>query len=283
MHGSQQTTNAFKNFEKQTICDWDIVQDDLMPNTNLNEFYFPISIQDSEEVAKRIIKSHQEKNAKSDKNNDYINELDNSISSSPLARKSLSPKQNVLSKTISVPGKALRQEMRYNYQNNNDSTSQKVNQLTNLLHSAKISSNSDTENTSTTNINHISNTHSDTNKKNDLNRPSENNSNNNNSISSSQITSTTVTTSKPINNNGVYVYSKSEDPARYDKFKQILNKDPIDIEELHKASWKGIPKAFRSTCWKVLSVSLHFKIFSFQIYFYFYMKTRNIYVKGQIY
>ncbi len=60
--------NAFKAFEKQTIDDWDIDNEDdggdgggYKAYNNLNEFYFPISVTDSEEMAKRIIRNHQEK------------------------------------------------------------------------------------------------------------------------------------------------------------------------------------------------------------------------------
>lgn len=75
----------------------------------------------------------------------------------------------------------------------------------------------------------------------------------------------------------VYTYSsQNEDQVKCEKFKQILETDPVDIselllviyrerdsmlfyliDELHKASWKGIPKAHRSVCWKILSVRAH--------------------------
>jgi hypothetical protein len=64
--GSANVGNAFKDFEKKTIDAWDIDDNDADPSssraktTHLDE-YFPISIADSEQVAKMIIKNHQDK------------------------------------------------------------------------------------------------------------------------------------------------------------------------------------------------------------------------------
>ena len=53
----------------------------------------------------------------------------------------------------------------------------------------------------------------------------------------------------------IYI-NNSEDLAKSEKFKTILNTNPINLEELQKASWKGIPKSFRPICWKLLSVCI---------------------------
>lgn len=47
-----------------------------------------------------------------------------------------------------------------------------------------------------------------------------------------------------------------EDLSRCEKFKQILSQNPVNLSDLEKISWKGIPKIFRPICWKLLSVNL---------------------------
>lgn len=84
------------------------------------------------------------------------------------------------------------------------------------------------------------------------------------------ITTTTVTTAANVSNeqnfsnNGnnssstSYIINKDkeEDIANLEKFKKILNQNPVNLEELQKASWKGIPKIYRPVCWKLLSVNI---------------------------
>lgn len=39
---------------------------------------------------------------------------------------------------------------------------------------------------------------------------------------------------------------------RYNKFKNILESQNIDIEALRKLSWSGVPEEIRPTVWKLL-------------------------------
>lgn len=49
---------------------------------------------------------------------------------------------------------------------------------------------------------------------------------------------------------------ENEDEAvRMEKFKRLLTTNPIDLNELQKSCWKGIPKIYRHICWKLLSVT----------------------------
>lgn len=58
----------------------------------------------------------------------------------------------------------------------------------------------------------------------------------------------------------VYVFKDlDEDSSRIQKFESILNSSPINLSELEKLSWKGIPKCFRAVCWKLLSDYLPLK------------------------
>lgn len=50
-----------------------------------------------------------------------------------------------------------------------------------------------------------------------------------------------------------------EDESKLEKFRSILAKNPINLDDLQKASWKGIPKTFRPICWKLLSDYLPLK------------------------
>lgn len=55
------------------------------------------------------------------------------------------------------------------------------------------------------------------------------------------------------------VFVLDEDSTRIQKFENILNTNPINLSELEKLSWKGIPKCFRAICWKLLSDYLPLK------------------------
>jgi hypothetical protein len=46
---------------------------------------------------------------------------------------------------------------------------------------------------------------------------------------------------------------KEDELIKLEKFRQILTQNPINLEELQKASWKGIPKLYRPVSWKLLS------------------------------
>lgn len=76
--------------------------------------------------------------------------------------------------------------------------------------------------------------------------------------------SNTVVTSTAISANGTRYGSasivgtsrdKEDENVRLEKFKDLLSANPIDLNELQKACWKGIPKVYRHICWKLLSVS----------------------------
>jgi hypothetical protein len=91
------------------------------------------------------------------------------------------------------------------------------------------------------------------------------NHNNNNTInvintihnlSKPSITSTTIA-STASNNSNSFKYSPRDNDievVKLEKFKNILGANPVNLEELQKASWKGISKAYRPICWKLLSV-----------------------------
>jgi hypothetical protein len=92
----QATANSFLDFEKKTFDVWDLDDDYDVDN----EFTFPISITDSEEVAKKIIKNHKESQEKSQQ------EINKQSSSSNL----FSPNQSKNKSFSNGPGKALRQD-----------------------------------------------------------------------------------------------------------------------------------------------------------------------------
>ena len=67
------------------------------------------------------------------------------------------------------------------------------------------------------------------------------------------ISSDDIKPNKPNLTSSIYT-SNNEDLVKCEKFKAILGNNPINLEELQNASWKGIPKSFRPICWKLLSV-----------------------------
>lgn len=73
--------------------------------------------------------------------------------------------------------------------------------------------------------------------------------------------------------NGGQSRDKEDAQARLDKFKRLLSANPIDLNELQKACWKGIPKVYRHICWKLLSVSL---LSSFSSYSIFLSMVRTV-------
>jgi hypothetical protein len=77
------------------------------------------------------------------------------------------------------------------------------------------------------------------------------------SLSKPSITSTTTITSTASNNSNTFKYSPRDNDievVKLEKFKNILGANPVNLEELQKASWKGISKVYRPICWKLLSV-----------------------------
>ncbi|UJR35434.1 hypothetical protein I4U23_028191 [Adineta vaga] len=75
------------------------------------------------------------------------------------------------------------------------------------------------------------------------NTTTNNNNNNNNSTSSSNT----------INNLRSNVFTKSDiEVQKENKFKQLIEQSNVDLNELRKASWNGIPKQYRAQAWKLL-------------------------------
>ena len=77
----------------------------------------------------------------------------------------------------------------------------------------------------------------------------------------SDQTSRATTPQMQYNNYSHYLMNinQAEETAKIEKFKRIISNNPINLEELQKACWKGIPKVWRATCWKVLSDYLPLK------------------------
>lgn len=191
---------AFRDFEKKTIDAWDI-DDDESYSYNLAD-PFPISIADSEEVAKKIIKNHKETQEK--------------MQSSPTLVKQVV-------KSYSGPGKALRQDVGDN---------SPVTAITKTFKSASISSSD------------VPVKHRD---------PSP-------SLQSNNQTQTSEKKEAPsVRYQGFVSRDTEEDVSRIEKFQQILDSSPINLSELEKISWKGIPKMYRAVCWKLLSDYLPLK------------------------
>ncbi|CAF0751017.1 unnamed protein product [Brachionus calyciflorus] len=204
-HGQPGTVvKAFRDFEKKTIDAWDIDEDDF--NFNPAE-PFPISIVDSEEVAKKIIKTHKENQEK--------------LQSSPTLVKPVS-------KTYTGPGKALRQEI-----------TESVNQVTNRTNKLKLTSLSSSD-------------------KQVKNREPSNTRQNNTQINQNQPLEQKEPP-KQVRYQPYISKDTDEDLSRIEKFKQILDSDQINLSELEKISWKGIPRMYRAICWKLLSDYLPLK------------------------
>lgn len=237
--------NSFRDFEKKTNDVWDLDDDDGL-NDNL-DFSFPISITDSEEVAKKIIKNHKENHEKL-------------IMTRKISAASLQSPNKLLS---NGPGKALRQENSVplkSTSSHESSNKNSINNSNNDLNSKNNSQNShlDSLESSFKSIKLTSSTNDSTNVK-------QISSNLNSTASINNIETkldniTTTNTNNKIYSTYVINRDKEEDPANLEKFKKILSNNPINLEELQKASWKGIPKAYRPICWKLLSDYLPLKI-----------------------
>lgn len=217
---------AFKDFEKKTIDAWDIDEDDCF-NYRLNNSNepFPISIADSEEVAKKVIKDHKENQEK----------LVTSPGPKVDTRQGVSTNVRPLS---NGPGKALRQE---NAQGNMQDTFSQTSSVTTASMSPNVKSSTNTDtgsytsfSKSSTNVNSLTNTSSQT------------SFNSDNNVQTSNFKYSPYLSNRDI----------EEDSSRCEKFRQILNKNPINLQELEKISWRGIPKLYRPTCWKLLSVKI---------------------------
>ena len=88
-----------------------------------------------------------------------------------------------------------------------------------------------------------------------------NNVTNDKSILVQTIKATITTVAAPAESNKVSYNTNRYSPrennielVKCEKFKTILASNPINLEELQKASWKGISRAYRPICWKLLSV-----------------------------
>ncbi|RMZ94923.1 TBC1 domain family member 22B [Brachionus plicatilis] len=193
---------AFRDYEKKTIDAWDIDENECFNLTDP----FQISITDSEEVAKKIIKNHKETQEK----------MQSSVSIGSKTTTKLSP----------GPGKALRQETDAN------------SQISNLSKSFKITSLSSSD---------VKSTDSSYAKPSDPKSSIQNKKNDNQDSNAS-------------NRHQLYVFKDfDQDSTKIQKFENILNSSPINLSELEKLSWKGIPNNFRPICWKLLSDYLPLK------------------------
>jgi hypothetical protein len=74
------------------------------------------------------------------------------------------------------------------------------------------------------------------------------------SLNNATTINTTISSMKTESNTNRTYSNANEDLMKMEKFKTILAANPVNLEELQKASWKGIPKCFRPICWKLLSV-----------------------------
>ncbi len=160
------------------------------------------------------------------------------------------------------PGKALRQENSLSSQQDSFDKHLPLSDLTTTLKSTSISSKSYNPNINpapnlTPNNNPIAISTSSNPK--GIVTVSTTLSSSNNSTSTS-ISSKIESNS---NSNAPSYISANEDLNKMEKFKTILAANPINLEELQKASWKGIPKCFRPICWKLLSVGFIWSILLF--------------------
>lgn len=246
-------TSKYKEFEQNTFNDWDINSSSSINNTDLinynydddddndddydldgdlneddgdiyfNDKFFKISIEDSNEVAKRIIKDHSDK-----QKTNLFNKLYNK-------------------NTPQMPGKAFRQQQNESHNsNNNGKDSLSSNQKSSL------SSANSNNNTMINTINSLSSN----------NVPKALVSTTITTVSPAIATSISSVASNSNNNNQLKNYSSKDNDieiVKCEKFRNILATNPINLEELQKASWKGISKAYRPICWKLLSVCI-FKI-----------------------
>jgi hypothetical protein len=282
------TSRSFKDFEKKTLDVWDIDEDDLIENSI--DYSLPISISDSEEVAKKVIQNHKE-NKKLLNNNKGPTNQSEKVKSPIITRKT---------SFNNGPGKALRQE---NHQttasksklNNNIETEANNSDvsvvgagdsLTSSLASISLDkpTNSQIINKQIPNVSprlahqlhHPGQAKSATSK--DLtssnvasnsSKATPHNVKNHPAIGfSNQVPPIDINSNKNANNEGraysPYSYPLNreleEDSVKCEKFRKILSNNPINLEELQKASWKGIPKTYRPICWKILSDYLPLKI-----------------------
>ncbi|CAF3758017.1 unnamed protein product [Rotaria magnacalcarata] len=74
-----------------------------------------------------------------------------------------------------------------------------------------------------------------------------NNNNNNNNHSNSSLAKIIKTNSRPN-----LIAKLDIDIQKENKFKPIFEQTNIDLNELRKASWNGIPKQYRAQAWKLL-------------------------------
>lgn len=226
---AQGTSSSFKDYQKNTNDVWDIDDELDLHDDELNSF--PISLADSEEMAKKVIKKHQEKLSASQQQPQHANKV---IASQAAAKNG--------------PGKALRQST-----------------TTTTTGSKQLASSNLTENSSNA---------AQSSKLNPVNSSqsliSVSNTNNNSSNISSNTSTGAFTGSesnkfenmsqyKPYTSSYVVSRDTEEDESKLEKFRKIINMNPVNLEELQKACWKGIPKSYRPICWKLLSDYLPLK------------------------
>lgn len=234
-------TSSFKDYEKKTFDVWDIDDESIEYNSIMNPNL--ISITDSEEMAKKVIKNHQENQEKS-------------ITSSVTPTKKITNLSNTTPKTMSNgPGKALRQGYTASCNKSPVINGQlSVNSHATNSQSPSISneqiapSSSPTKSIGpkiadiTTDKNTASNSMAVRSKK-----GGDQNENQSHQIQHQQYT------------NYLMNINQTEEIARIEKFRKIIGTNPVNLEELQKACWKGIPKKCRPECWKLLSDYLPLK------------------------
>jgi len=269
--GSSGVPSSYRDYEKKTYDAWDIDDGDdedglsgagngrmfdYYHHTAASAHHLPISLADSDAVAKQIIRSHQEKQKSSASSSPST---PTTTTSSPSAVQSSS----IISPKGPGPGKALRTTAVTSPQQEQDQQKQtsKQQQPTSISSDQYMQSRQQ-QTTTTTNDN---NGHNRTSSSSSSVKPavetsvtdsgsSKTNSatvvvNRSNSTSSSGSASrysglaATTTTSR----------EKDDELARLEKFKKLLSVNPVDLNELQKACWKGIPKVYRHVCWKLLS------------------------------
>lgn len=247
--GGSNSTNFFKNFEKQTSDAWEFDEDDedLEPDV---DYSFPISIPESEEVIKKVIKNHQE----TTQNNNKAAQA--------------SPKKSALSFIRSghqMPGRVMRQ--------GEFSNSKSQDLSSKMMMSAAQQQQPSSSSSSSAVVDSKSGANSASSSKSSSATPAASSAfaalSLNESENKASVTTASAVPSRSVHQNPSFVnpYASAaapprdldEDQSKLDKFSRILSQNPVNLDELQKASWKGIPRMYRPVCWKLLSDYLPLK------------------------
>lgn len=228
LNSSNSHVSSFKDYEKKTFDVWDIDHD--VSEYSQTDSHL-ISIQESEEMAKKIIKDHQENQAK-------------------LRLNSTLP--NLISSKNNGPGKALRQGFTPQdkkispFNSSKQEVDKKISTLANTFQASSISSQNEQYSISKQNVSSPNNP-SSTNPK-----------NSSNILLNHQITENSET---QFHSNKYFVntINQSQEQTKIEKFQKIIESNPVNLEDLQKACWKGIPCSYRPICWKLLSDYLPLK------------------------